>query len=498
MRSRLVIGLLAFVVTTTAQAADPAVLEIAVDSPIRTMPRSFWGLNVNYLLDGPREPSSLSDLSRAIREMGVQVLRYPGGEKSDGVWFSSPPYTRAEPTLIPSSEWPSGDRSLVDPVSGAFLRPPLSFDDFMRVSRETGAAAVIVLPYDVAYGPKTKAPRPGLAELLAHARAWAAYAKRHRFPVKAWALGNESYLRLSYNGAAAAADYARDLRAFAKAIRSVDPDARIAANGPENASTVGSVDKAAGRRGAWWKTVLNSAGDVIDFVDIHSYPVYGWGSFDAYAKRPITLRAELASVRQALRRWARPADAARIRILLSEVNSADWSGHPRNTGWSHRSSFGHGLVLAEILAIAACEPLLESAIVWNTRWLHNAGSPQLWDAIGTRNTLLPTGHALRLVSRLLRGTLFPVRNTPQGVFALAAREGTTTRLLLINRTRSPVRIALGGSVRGSARRVAVWTAGWDGIGGKGRLNEKVGEEAETRQFVLPGRSATGIESTSAR
>lgn len=497
MRVRL-IGLLALAITSSAHAAEPAVLEIALDSPIRMMPRNFWGLNVNYLLDGPREPSSLSDLTRAIREMGVQVLRYPGGEKSDGVWFSTPPYTRAEPRLIPSSNWPSGDRSLVDPVSGALRHPPLNFDDFMRLCHETGAAAIIVLPYDAAYGPKTKAPRPEITELLAHARAWAAYAKRHRFPVKAWALGNESYLRLSYNGAAAAADYARDLRAFARAIRSVDPDARIAANGPENASTVGSVDKAAGRRVAWWRTVLSSAGDVIDFVDIHSYPVYGWGTFDSYGKRPITLPGEVASVRQALRQWARPADAARIRILLTEVNSADWSGHPRNTGWSHRSSFGHGLVLAEILALAAREPLLDSAIVWNTRWLHNARSPQLWDAIGPRGSLLPTGNALRLVSRLLRGTLFPVRNTPQGVFALAAREGDTTRLLLINRTRSPIRIALGNSFGSPARRVAVWTADLGGIGGKGRLIEEERAAPDTQGFLLPGRSATGIESFSAR
>lgn len=474
-----------------AQSAASAPLELAPE-PVRTLPRHFWGINVNYLLDGPHDAGRLARLSSTIDTMGVQVLRYPGGEKSDGVWFSRPPYTEARPSLIPSSEWPAGDPTLVDKRTGAFRRPPLSFDDFMALCRRTGAAAIVVLPYDSAYGPPTRRPRPSMDEILEHARAWVAYAKRHRFPVKAWTLGNESYLRFSYNGAASAAAYARDLRRLARAIRSVDPTAKIAANGPEDGRKVGSVDEAAGRRVAWWREVLSSAGDVIDYIDLHSYPVYGWKSFSAYGVKPITLAAEFESVKQAVRRWARPRDAARIRFLLSEVNSADWYGHPRNAGWSHRSSFGHGLVLVEILALAAQEPRLDAAVVWNTRWVNNARSPQLWDAISGDDRLLPTGLALRTVSTLLRGTLFRVEPLPPGVFALASREGTEVRLLLINRSPRALTLEFGRSFGSGPTRILSWHGGWPMAGRNGKFTETDAPLPPDRAVTVPARSLAGF------
>ncbi len=461
---------------TPAQQADVSVT-INTDKVLRTLERNIFGINLNYLLDGGWAGED-ADLSQLVNTLRAAILRYPGGEKSDATYFAQPPdFLVVAPTLIRASEWPRGDATLFDTAKNQFIHRPVDFDQFIQVCRETSAQALIVLPYDILYARSHDgAQPPPLEELLSHARAWVAYTRQKNFPVLAWEIGNESYLASSYNGQATAADYAEHLLQFAAAIREVDPEAKIAACGPQDGFGTGNRDSASGADAKkWWETVLTRAGHVIDYMSIHSYPVYGWKKFESYNSRDHTLLKELASLEAALQKWATTADAARIKFLITETNSADWSGDGVTTGWNHASSFAHGLVLFHILADVITHPRVEAALVWNTRWRENKTSPQLWDAVDSTGALLPTGVALQTAARYLTGELLAteIDARPHRAAAWATRlQDGRIRLILINRQSAAQTVALRG-LQSNALQVFSWSPCSEGPQEAGLLNREV-------------------------
>lgn len=46
------------------------------------------GINTNYLMDDRNRRNQQYPLAQALRDLGVGILRYPGGEKSDGVYWA--------------------------------------------------------------------------------------------------------------------------------------------------------------------------------------------------------------------------------------------------------------------------------------------------------------------------------------------------------------------------------------------------------------------------
>lgn len=78
-------------------------------------------------------------------------LRYPGGEKADGLdWQYAP-----DPILarLSPSDWPASDTTFYNLSTGSFTAPPMNFDQFMDVARQTNAAPNVVLSYDSANRP---------------------------------------------------------------------------------------------------------------------------------------------------------------------------------------------------------------------------------------------------------------------------------------------------------------------------------------------------------
>src|SRR6476661_3872515 len=133
----LVVLLLTPLVGGHALAQD--VIAIDVGSIVADTSRRQIGINTNYLLDDDaNRAGALRSLTEALREAGVKYLRYPGGEKSDGLLWSVWPYATSGPTLArwapqngQNVEWPSSDPSLVQADGRTFAIDPLTFDEFM-------------------------------------------------------------------------------------------------------------------------------------------------------------------------------------------------------------------------------------------------------------------------------------------------------------------------------------------------------------------------------
>ena len=455
----------------TPVAARPALAdppgpprEIVVDAGrgLRATDRRQLGINVDYFLDADvnRRPGT-RPLARAVLDMGVGSLRYPGGEKSDGVLWAAPPdFRRPHPVLARQGpgEWPSNDMRVYDLGQKRFVRTPLDLDAFIRLCRETGAEPVLVVAYDAMYRPPSPGgSAPDRGTLLRNAVSMVRYANIERgYGVKYWEIGNEPHFFV-YNGGARAADYARDLAVFASAMKGVDPGIKIGAAGPVVTDGVGALDNLNGDATPWWQPVFGQASDSIDFIAVHEYPCYEWFGYDAYRTAPVRMLG-VDAIAAAAGKYGPPGLAGRLRYLLTEVNSADWYAHPRNLGWKHENTLGHGLVLFDMLAQAVADPRIVTTQVWTTRWLQNDTRPELWDALDSRNRLLPTGVAIKLLAeRLPGGHLVPATDAP-AVRCVAIRNGRTLTVYCLNKdTARDVTIRISGRRVGPGAARSVWS-----------------------------------------
>lgn len=409
-------------------------IEVDTSKVLRQAAACRLGINVNYLLDHDKNRSQgARPLAEALKELGVQALRYPGGEKSDANLWSVPPFEKPNPVLARTgpNEWPSGDRKLVAEDGKTWKTVPLDFDAFMGICKAAGAEPVVVVCYDSMYKPaEPGGTSPTHLQLLETAIAWVRYANiTKKYGVKYWEIGNESYMK-SYNGSATAEDYAKDLIEFSTAMKKVDPEIKIGANGPNHTDD-------------WWKTVLQKSSAHIDFLAIHVYPCWKWMGYDFYREKDPDLASDLKSVEKAIEQFAPPDAAKRLRFCVTEMNSADWFGFPEQKGWKHTSDLGHALVLFDTFGSLLKHPRADMQLLWNTRWMKNETAPELWDALDARNQILPTGRALAVWRQFLKEGLVAASSTPKvRAFASYTPQTKELSIFLINKDTAAHKVAV--------------------------------------------------------
>ena len=421
-------------------------LKIDVDSTIRKTDPRMIGINTNFLTDHATMRQAGQGLEQALRRLGVRSLRYPGGEKSDEFFWSVPPWTGPQPTLALTG--PKGRLSpMTDYVENltAFRHKPLDFDEFMALCQSLDAEPTVCVNFDSMYLPPVseKGAAPTKAQLLEHAVEWVRYANITRgYRVRYWELGNESYLK-GGNGSAKAADYARDFVEFARAMKAVDPAIQIGANG--HVRKEGRAWKDGEDGPIWWQTLLERAGPEIDFMVVHPYPCFQWGSYDYYIGHTPDFVSGVDEACAALEAWATPRDAARIRVLSTETNAADWAAsnhYPDLEGWPLVNDLGHALVLFEILGQHLLHLKVDMVQVWNTRWVHPAAK-ELWNTLDEQNEFNATGHAIALWGQNLEAEM--VRTTSEQTIRTFASYTPATQKLsifVINKARTPQRAEL--------------------------------------------------------
>ncbi len=150
---------------------------------------------------------------------------------------------------------------------------------------------------------------------------------KNDYNVRYWSIGNEPSLYTSYTmyDDYDTARYNKEWRAFAKAMRAVDPTIKLV--GPETHQYKGDPDfdprDEAGRD--WLREFLQANGDIVDVVSIHRYPFP-----TGMSAPPLTtdnLRAnsrEWDTIIPNLRALIRETTGRDIPVAVSEINS-DWS-----------------------------------------------------------------------------------------------------------------------------------------------------------------------------
>jgi Alpha-L-arabinofuranosidase len=376
----------------------------------------------------PGHPSATSDGFRSdvlelVAELGVTVIRYPGGN------------------FVSGYDWRDG-------IGPRDLRPrrldlawktiePNTFgtDEFLHWCRLAGVEPMLALNL----GLGNVASSLQLLEYVNHPEGTALSDERIRNGnpepggVRLWCLGNELDGPWQL-GAKTASEYSRTARAAAAAMRMFDPDLELSAVGSSNADMA--------TFGAWERTVLAETVDLVDYLSCHIY-FYNDGDLRRFLTSADKLGAFLDEIAGMIAEAKRANPAARdVRISLDEWNVWDFRAHDAIAADLVFEQAPRLLEQTYTLADAVVVGTLLQAILARADVIGIAAMAQLVNAIGAisaepdlpawRQTIF---HPFALAARSAGHTV--VRTSPAVdsdvlVTVTVAAEGDLCRILLAN------------------------------------------------------------------
>lgn len=379
------------------------------------------GMNLNYCVDDDvylDKPISLAD---GLNEMGIGMLRYPGGEKSDNYLWSIAPWDSADPHFAIPGKCNSPNGRFGDEEGIRALASTLDFDEFMAVCEATGAKPCIVVAGDTHYHQRCP-DVPSRQELITNAVEWVRYANAtNDYDIKYWIIGNESYHNVAYDdNTPSSTQYADDVVAFATAMKAVDPGISVVANG---------------KAGEWANTVMNIAGNHIDGYATSYYPINNWGNgYDVYRNNNQDFTSGIRSIISSI-------GDRDIRVLATEFAPIDWSEQ-----WPKENDLGHAIVNFQMFGDAMSYSKVVGACFWNTRWHTVDTQPRnLFNALDDKGEINANGQALAVWGNNILNKMVQSSNSGYvNSFTTVGSDGDKCNVFLINKdySRHDVNVAI--------------------------------------------------------
>ena len=248
-------------------------------------------------------------------------------------------------------------------------------------------------------------------------------------PVLAWEVGNEPdlYAANRSDPSWTPQRYCREFRRFSAALREVNADYRMA--GPAV-----SGSRPAGEE--YLREVLLHCGDAIDILTWHIYPTDGTGSDEA----ALLTSGQFGEEMRRYREWANdPASNPLGYMRVLQFGVTEFGLSWRSSSFRHLEDMTAALWLADVLGQMTRERLDVSHYFT----LQGMGGHGLIDTSGW---LRPTYHLYRMLGSFT-GEALPVE-VEAPLTGYAVRQGSETRLLLVNPSESTqsVELRFGGAV----------------------------------------------------
>lgn len=279
-------------------------IEVDAARILREIPETLYGTHVEWVYNAyglwqEREHRPHPEMLRLTRELGVTLIRYPGGYLADFYrWRDGVGPVEKRPEALHQAG--SQDRS----------RPTFGTDEALAFAKQVGAELLITVNAGT-----------GTAQEAAD---WVRYVNGKELRVRYWEVGNELYIKdgsaISKATTVDPATYAARFREFARAMRAADPRIRIGAIGGENRGRYALVSYP-----DWNRTLLEKAGDQIDFLAVHNAyaPVLPNDQpelrdvYRAMLAAPILIGRNLDTIAGQITRYA-PKRASQIEIAVTE------------------------------------------------------------------------------------------------------------------------------------------------------------------------------------
>ena len=242
-----------------------------------------------------------TDVLELVRELGVTVVRYPGGNFVSGYRWEDGVGPREQRPARLDLAWHSRE-------TNAF-----GLDEFMRWTRKAGVEPVMV----VNLGTRGVCEALDLLEYANHQGGTelsdrrAAHGAAEPYGIHRWCLGNEldGPWQLGHK---TATEYARLAAETARAMRQYDPRLHLVACGSSAASMPTFGD--------WERTVLEEAYDLVDAISVHAYYEEGedLGSFLASGVELEQTLDRVAAIADEV--GARRGSSKRVGLAVDEWN----------------------------------------------------------------------------------------------------------------------------------------------------------------------------------
>jgi alpha-L-arabinofuranosidase len=404
-----------------AEADAKANLTLKVDAGSELYPINplFFGANTLFWID---DDASMKDgeVAAQMKDLQVKLLRYPGGTVADNFHWQDVKLDRTD--RFPYEDGPD----------------KMSPDEFIALCRKVGAEPMIVVNTETWFA---KGDVEGGAKEAAD---WVRYYNKEKgYGVKYWEIGNETY----HHPIMSAEEYAGLVVQYSKAMKQVDPSIQIGVNGHWNAKDVGTKERvkpgklqellaaeesASGKqendklkqlekqlidqdrlKGSpmWWPTVLDKAGESLDFAIIH------WYFTPNQVKNIDTAVRELDQLIQG------KLPGKHIPIALTEWNSTQ----ERNV----TTEANHALMIGEAML-----RFLDGGVDMSEYWPFRMKSGKFTMLDYKTNNPGSFANLFKLLASSLQGDRVAASGLESQVYSFAARDKATGKLVvcLINRT----------------------------------------------------------------
>lgn len=230
----------------------------------------------------PDHPAADADGLRAdvlalVRELGVTMIRYPGGNFVSGY--------RWEDGVGPVAQRPAR----LDPAWRSVESNEFGLGEFMRLVTKLDAEPMLA----VNLGSRGLAEACDLLEYANLPGGTTLSDRRHEhgaeqpYGVRLWCLGNELDGPWQI-GQRTAEEYGRLAVRTARAMRMIDPDLRLVA--------CGSSGYGMPTFGAWERTVLEHAYDAVDYISCHAYYEEHDGDVDSFLASAVDMERYIDGV----------------------------------------------------------------------------------------------------------------------------------------------------------------------------------------------------------
>jgi alpha-N-arabinofuranosidase len=320
-----------------AAGAQEAALTIDAAQVLRSIPRTLYGTNIEWINDGngiwdASQNRPRPEILAPARELGVSLIRYPGGIFSD--------YYHWRDGIGPAASRPVRPHV----ADGGKSRNSFGTDELMQFCRMIGAEPLMQVNI-VTGTPQEAADWVAYCNRPDHAER-AQNGSRPPYKVHYWEIGNEPYGKSDNKQISASSltpeEYAKRYMAFAAAMKAVDSSIALVGTGGYNSGKYVAVSN-----NAWNRVLLERVAPAMDFLAVHNaYAPLGASasraSFDdvyrALLVFPRLISRNLDEVAQQVRTYG-GANAGRIQLAITEwgpffhaIPSDPWVGHTKTLG----------------------------------------------------------------------------------------------------------------------------------------------------------------------
>ena len=323
-----------------------ATVQVNAATTVRPIDAHLFGGNMQWFNDGDSvwDPAAVALRQTEIAKtsaLGATLLRFPGGALAD--------YYHWQDGLGPQSSRPYDWNG----IDGGYSQQSFGLHEYMSFVQQSNAQPMIQV--NVITGTSTEAAN------------WVTYANSPTnsqraqngsaapFGIKYWEIGNEQYLpnwgQYTTQSVLAASEYASRVVAYSAAMKAADPTILVGAGTGINFGRYLFVSDP-----AWDQTLLQTAGNSIDFLSVHNgyAPIIGTSenvsfnnAYQAMLAFPRQVASNLQAINNDIVQYA-PSQANHIQIAVTEWGPL-FSNDPSSPFVGHEKTLGSGIFVASMM-----------------------------------------------------------------------------------------------------------------------------------------------------